>query len=162
MRLQVRNFLDNYYINKLILVMTLFLCAVIFTELALQEYLDEPSRPIWKNLSEVFNALNYFLITFFVIEIALKLFGFFIAFLREFINVFDSIVVLISFAFLFGDSDVQFLGLLRILRLIKVMTEMKRVADAKKAKQEAIKLQKKQGSSMASHVERVMDFLERC
>lgn len=75
-----------------------------------------------------------------MIEIALKLFGFFITFLKEFINVFDSIVVLISFAFLFGDSDVQFLGLLRILRLIKVMTEMKRVADAKKAKQEAIKL----------------------
>ena len=161
MRLQVRNFLDNYYINKLILVMTLFLCAVIFTELAIQEYLDDPTNPI-SRLSGTFKAINYFLITFFVIEIALKLFGFFIAFLREFINVFDSIVVLISFAFLFGDSDVQFLGLLRILRLIKVMTEMKRVADAKKAKQEAIKLQKKQGSSMASHVERVMDFLERC
>jgi len=56
----------------------------------------------------------------------------------------------------------SFVGLLRILRLIKVMTEMKRVADAKKAKSEAIKLQKKQGSSMASHVERVIDFLERC
>jgi hypothetical protein len=56
----------------------------------------------------------------------------------------------------------KFVGLLRILRLIKVMTEMKRVADAKKAKSEAIKLQKKQGSSMASHVERVLDFLERC
>ena len=33
----------------------------------------------------------------------------------------------------------KFVGLLRILRLIKVMTEMKRVADNKKAKQEAIK-----------------------
>ena len=56
----------------------------------------------------------------------------------------------------------KFVGLLRILRLIKVITEMKRVADAKKAKQEQIKKQKKQGSSMASHVERVIDFLERC
>ena len=46
MRLQVRNFLDNYYINKLILVMTLFLCAVIFTELAIQEYLDNPEHPL--------------------------------------------------------------------------------------------------------------------
>jgi hypothetical protein len=42
MRLQVRNFLENYYINKLILIMTLILCGVIFSELALQDYLDNP------------------------------------------------------------------------------------------------------------------------
>jgi hypothetical protein len=35
MRFQVRSFLENYYINKLILVMTLILCGVIFTELAI-------------------------------------------------------------------------------------------------------------------------------
>ena len=35
MRLQVRNFLENFYIGKLILIMTLVLCVVIFTELAL-------------------------------------------------------------------------------------------------------------------------------
>ena len=82
----------------------------------------------------MFKWINIILITFFVIEITLKLFGQFMTFLGEFINVFDAIVVLISFAFLFNSTEVKFLGLLRILRLIKVMTEMKRVADAKKLK----------------------------
>ena len=90
-------------------------------------------------MKSTFKWINIFLITFFVLEITMKLFGYFMIFLCEFINVFDSIVVLISFAFLFNSSEVKFLGLLRILRLIKVMTEMKRVADANKAKQEAIK-----------------------
>jgi hypothetical protein len=133
MRFQVRSFLENYYINKLILVMTLILCGVIFTELAIQDQLDNPAHPLNK-MKSTFTWINIFLITFFVLEITMKLFGYFMIFLSEFINVFDSIVVLISFAFLFNSSEVKFLGLLRILRLIKVMTEMKRVADANKAK----------------------------
>lgn len=64
----------------------------------------------------------------------MKLFGYAHIFLMEFINVFDSIVVIISFVFQVIGADMKFVGLLRILRLIKVITEMKRVADAKKAK----------------------------
>lgn len=64
----------------------------------------------------------------------LKLFGYAHIFLMEIINVFDSIVVIISFVFQVIGADMKFVGLLRILRLIKVITEMKRVADAKKAK----------------------------
>jgi hypothetical protein len=61
-----------------------------------------------------------------MIEIILKLFAFGHLFLMSFINVFDSIVVFISFMFLVIDVQVKFVGLLRILRLIKVITEMKR------------------------------------
>ena len=50
-------------------------------------------------LGQIFYVINYFLLTFFVIEIALKLFADGLLFLMEFINVFDSIVVFISFAF---------------------------------------------------------------
>jgi hypothetical protein len=76
--------------------------------------------------------MNYFLLTFFVIEIGLKVFSDTWGFLSEFINVFDSIVVFVSFGFQITDVDVSFVGLLRILRLIKVMTEMKKQADKKK------------------------------
>lgn len=38
---------------------------------------------------------------------------------------------------------------------------MKKVADAKKEQQEMIKEQKRQGSQMASYVERVLDFFEK-
>ena len=125
--------MENKYIAKLILTMTIFLCLVIFSELSISDLLvneeDEKS-----NLGWIYYYINYFLLTFFVIEIMLKLFGYAHIFLMEFINVFDSIVVIISFVFQVIGADMKFVGLLRILRLIKVITEMKRVADAKKAK----------------------------
>lgn len=59
------------------------------------------------------------------------------------------------------DLKAKVLGILRVLRLIKVIIEMKKVADAKKEQQEMIKEQKRQGSQMASYVERVLDYFEK-
>jgi hypothetical protein len=73
------------------------------------------------------------LLSFFVLEIALKLFADGYYFLLVFINFFDTVVVLVSFVFVVLNLKVKFVSMLRILRLIKVITEMKRVADAKKA-----------------------------
>lgn len=167
--------------------MTLFLCAVIFTELSIDD--DQTSKDNsdsggvavdaigldydptgiavdnmldqWTTIQVVFWVLNYILLTFFMIEIILKLFAFGWTFLMSFINVFDSIVVFISFMFLVINIQAKFVGLLRILRLIKVITEMKKQSDEAKARKEAIKAQKKQSTSMASHVERIIDFLDR-
>jgi voltage-gated sodium channel len=111
--------------------MTLFLCVVIFSELSIKDYLVDGSGEN-TSLGTIYYWINYFLLTFFVIEILLKLFAYGYVFLTEFINVFDSTVVLISYVFLVLDLKVKFISLLRILRLIKVMTEMKRVADAKR------------------------------
>lgn len=90
--------MENKYIAKLILTMTIFLCLVIFSELSISDLLvneeDEKSYLGW-----IYYYINYFLLTFFVIEIMLKLFGYAHIFLMEFINVFDSIVVIISFVF---------------------------------------------------------------
>jgi uncharacterized protein YacL len=133
-RQSVRKFLENKYIEKLILAMTIFLCVVIFSELSISDWLvkeDESKTEVgW-----IYYYINYFLLTFFILEIMLKLFGYAHLFLMELINVFDSVVVIISFVFQVIGADMKFVGLLRILRLINVITEMKRVADAKKAKQ---------------------------
>ena len=83
--------------------------------------------------------INYFLLSFFVIEIMLKVFANTSAFLSDPISVFDSIVVFISFGFQISNVNVSFVGLLRILRLIKVITEMKKQADNKRMKKEFIK-----------------------
>jgi hypothetical protein len=138
LRQYVRKFLENKYIEKLILSMTIFLCVVIFSELSISEYLVKPDDSKTE-IGWIYYYINYFLLTFFILEIMLKLFGYAHIFLMEMINVFDSIVVIISFVFQVIGADLKFVGLLRILRLIKVITEMKRVADTKKAKQEAIK-----------------------
>ena len=80
--------------------------------------------------------MNYVLLCFFITEIALKLFGYGQVFLNDIINVFDSIIVIVSFTFQVLRPSYRFISILRILRLIKIMMEMKRVADAKKARQE--------------------------
>jgi hypothetical protein len=143
----VGNFLRIPFIDGLILGMTLFLCVVIFSELGIppELFLVEGSNEK-TFLGQIYYVINYFLLTFFVIEIALKLFSDTYSFISEFINVFDSIVVLVSFGFQIADVDVSFVGLLRILRLIKVITEMKKQADKKREEKELIKQQKSQSN----------------
>lgn len=99
--------------------------------------------------------------TFFIIEIAIKLFAYGHLFLIEFINVFDSVIVIVSYIMLILDLKVKVVGILRVLRLIKVIINLKRVADEKREQKKFIKEQKRQGSQMTSYVERVLDFFER-
>jgi len=120
-------------VAQLILSLTIFLCVVIFSELSIPDLLNDENLELTQ-LGWIYYYINYILLTFFVVEIILKLFALGHLFLMEFINVFDSIVVIISFGFLVLNLKVKFMALLRILRLIKVMTEMKKVADSNKAK----------------------------
>lgn len=66
--------------------------------------------------------VNFFLLQFFIIEIFLKTFALFIEFLREPINIFDAIIVIISYYMILMNLKAKILGILRVLRLIKVIT----------------------------------------
>lgn len=115
--------------------MTLFLCVVIFLELSFPDQLveDDGSRSL---IGQIFWVVNYFLLSFFMLEIGMKLFAYAGEFLSEFINVFDSVIVIISFVFQVQDTSLKAVGILRVLRLIKVIMELRRVSLAKKALQE--------------------------
>jgi len=128
------DFLEHKFISQLILGMTLFLCVVIFLELAISDQIATNEV-----LDRFFYGLNFFLLTFFVIEIVFKVFAYGHIFLSEFINVFDSIIVFVSFIMQILDLELKILGLLRVLRLIKVISGMKKVVDEKRERQEAIK-----------------------
>mmetsp|Transcript_7813 Transcript_7813/g.7282 ORF Transcript_7813/g.7282 Transcript_7813/m.7282 type:complete len:89 (+) Transcript_7813:645-911(+) len=86
------------------------------------------------------------LLTFFMVEIMLKTFAYGHVFIFEPINLFDNLIVVVSYVLLLINLKATFLGILRVLRLIKVIIEMKKVADQKKLMQEMIKEQKRQGS----------------
>lgn len=164
LRNAVKSFLEAPLIAGTILVMTLLLCAVIFTELSFSDNItreDESGKTVDTTLGQIFFVINYFLLSFFIGEITLKLFAYGFEFLSEFINVFDSVVVIISFVFQILGGGLRAVGVLRMARLIKVLVELRRVSLAKKALQEEIKQKKKQGSQMASYVERLIDFLEK-
>ena len=124
---KVSDFLVIPFIDNLIVSMTIFLCVVIFSELGIPNEAFTLNGTTQKSvLGYIYYYINYFLLTFFVIEICLKVFSDALGFISEFINVFDSIDVLVSFGFQIADVNVSFVGLLRILRLIKVITEMKK------------------------------------
>jgi voltage-gated sodium channel len=80
-------------------------------------------------LGHIYYVINYILLTFFIIEIAIKLFAYGHLFLMEFINVFDSVIVIVSYIMLILDLKVKVVGILRVLRLIKVIINLKRVAE---------------------------------
>ena len=138
MRKTVANFLEHKLITRFILAMVIFLCIVIFSELSLAQQIDASVQ-----LTNFYYFLNYALLAFFVFEIILKVFAYGHLFVLEFINIFDSTIVIISFIMQVLDLKAKILGILRVLRLIKVIIEMKKVADAKKEQQELIKEQKR-------------------
>lgn len=102
--------------------MTILLCVVIFTELAVEEQINQ--NP---GLVEAGYWLNFLMLTFFIVEIILKLFAQGFDFLKEFINTFDSIIVIVSYVFLIVEVRLPVLGLLRTLRLLKVIASMKKI-----------------------------------
>ena len=83
------------------------------------------------------------------------------SFLKEFINTFDSIIVIVSYVFLLLNLRLPILGLLRTLRLLKVIAQMKKIHDAQRKRLEQIKQQKKESESVPCYIERVLDFFER-
>jgi hypothetical protein len=129
LRKKMTDFLEMKLVSTLILGMTIFLCIVIFTELAVDSYMDD-----FPQLKEFFFVLNFFLLTFFVVEIVTKSFAYGLAFYYDFINLFDSTIVVVSYIMLIMDLQLKILGLLRVLRLIKVIVGMKKVVDEKRAR----------------------------
>ena len=138
MRRTVANFLEHKAVSRFILGMVILLCVVIFSELSIAQQIDGSPT-----LQQFYYLVNYALLTFFVLEIVIKVFAYGHLFVLEFINVFDSTIVIISFIMQVLDLKAKILGILRVLRLIKVIIEMKKVADAKKEQQEMIKEQKR-------------------
>jgi len=158
MRQTVVDFVETPVISNLIMYMTIVLMVVIFTELAIQNYIGPKYSPAWY----VFYSVNYFLLLFFIIEIVVKFFAYGFNYFMEIINAIDAVIVIVSFVFHVLEVETKILGLLRVLRLIKVISGMKKVVDEKREKQAAIKAQKKASpQTMSSFVERVIDFLEK-
>ena len=90
-------------------------------------------------LGKFFDVVNLILLQFFILEIVLKVFGQWMDFLCDFINCFDSVIVISSYILLILNLRIPIVGLLRVMRLIKVISGMKRVVDDRRAREEAIK-----------------------
>lgn len=138
LRRTVADFLEKPRVVNFILGMVILLCVVIFSELALAQQIDQIEE-----LAQLYYIINYIMLTFFVTEILVKIFAYGHLFVLEFINVFDSTIVIVSYIMLILNLKAKILGILRVLRLIKVIINLKRVADEKREQKELIKEQKR-------------------
>ena len=95
MRQATVNFVETPVISNLILYMTIVLMVVIFTELAIQNYIGPKYSAGWY----IFYSINYFLLLFFIIEIIVKFFAYGFNYFTELINTVDAAIVITSFVF---------------------------------------------------------------
>jgi hypothetical protein len=128
LRETTKNFVENPKISNLILYMTVVLMVVIFTELAISNFIGPKHSVGWY----FFYVVNYFLLLFFITEIVIKFFGYGFTYFMELINVIDAGIVITSFVFDVMEVETKSIGLLRVLRLIKVISGMKKVVDEKR------------------------------
>lgn len=128
-RSKISDFVENKRIANLILGMTIFLCIEIFAELAFDSQISANQYA-----AEFFYVLNFFLLTFFILEIVLKFFAYGPGFFFEFINAFDSTIVIVSYVMIILNLRLKILGLLRVMRLLKVIINMKKVVDDNRAR----------------------------
>ncbi|CAD7956985.1 unnamed protein product [Amoebophrya sp. A25] len=114
-----------------------------------------------RSLYYAFTYTDFVIMLFFVLEIVLKFFGYGSAFILDPWNGFDSVIVIASFIcwFIFLGSAVGTtgLGLLRLLRLVRVMVM---ISDSRRKLKKVTKSLQTQDTAK-SHVERVLDLLER-
>jgi len=108
-RLKVKKLLENKYVSNFIYLMVIILCIVIFTELSIADYLNTPNMLIVKLL---FKYVNLALLVFFCVEIFLRIFSEGIEFFKEFVNVFDSAIVFVSFGLNISGIEAKFIGIL--------------------------------------------------
>lgn len=128
LREAAKNFVENSKISALVLYMTVVLMVVIFTELAISNFIGPKHSFGWY----IFYVVNYFLLLFFIIEIVIKVFAYGHLYFMELINSIDAAIVIVSFVFHVMEVETKSIGLLRVLRLIKVISGMKKVVDEKR------------------------------
>lgn len=153
---RIKSILEHHKVSYFIYAMVIVFCIVIFTELSFTDNIQGSDL-----LSNAFRYINFSLLLFFMTEITLRIFWDGSDYLFEPLNLFDMSIVISSFIMNVLNIQARIVGILRVLRLIKVIIEMKKVADERKERQEMIREQKKQGSQMCSYVERVIDLLEK-
>jgi voltage-gated sodium channel len=112
-RTLVAQFLANKPISNFIYFMVLVLCVVIFTELSLGS--DNQLQ------DDIFKYINLALLIFFSAEILLRIFAEGFKFFQEIVNVFDSVIVYVSLGLNISGINAKAVGILRVLRLIKVI-----------------------------------------
>ena len=107
-------------------------------------------------LTDFFFYTDLIILCFFILEILLRFFAYAFVYLCDTWNFVDATVVTISFVFSIVGLNFKGVGVLRLLRLIRVIIVMRKVSQSKKKLQQL----RKENKGVDSNVPRVLDLLE--
>ena len=107
-------------------------------------------------LSDLFFYIDLIILCLFILEILLRFFAYAFVYLCEFWNLVDAIVVTVSFVFSIVGLNFKGVGVLRLLRLIRVIIVMRKVSQSKKKLQQL----RKENKGVDSNVPRVLEILD--
>ena len=104
---------------------------IALTIVALAVVLGLESNPdLYNKYKTHFDLFHSIVLVIFVIEIALKLFAYKLTFFKDYWNIFDFVIVAVSFIPTSSSPVVQVLRVLRLLRLITTLPQMKKIVEA--------------------------------
>lgn len=107
-------------------------------------------------LTDLFYYVDLIILCVFLLEILMRFFGYAFVYICDKWNIVDATVVIISFIFSVVGMSFKGVGVLRLLRLIRVIIVMRKVSQSKKKLQQL----RKENKGVESNVPRVLELLE--
>eukprot|EP00921_Rhytidocystis_pertsovi_P010988 GHVQ01017697.1.p1 GENE.GHVQ01017697.1~~GHVQ01017697.1.p1 ORF type:complete len:1046 (-),score=118.02 GHVQ01017697.1:976-4113(-) len=142
-------------------VLIIYTCFVIFLFL----FVDESTRVRLVTIPDLDYAdllcqrIDLGFLTFFMLELAVKVFTYGLAYFADVLSTVDAVIVTVSFALLARGTDVQGLGILRILRLLRAVAAMRQLSRGRKRLRN-IRSSGSSGLEASSQVEKVWDIID--
>ena len=113
----VRKAFDSFACELLVIMLVILYALIIFADLAYTAARDNQA-PEW---DEAMRHCDIVLLSIFMVEICLRIFGFGLDYLRDCINVVDAVVVLVSWVItLLPPSVVSLLAWFRLFRIMRL------------------------------------------
>ena len=154
----VRRAFDSFACELLVITLVILYALIIFTDLAFTAARDSEA-PEW---DEAMRHCDLVLLSVFMLEICLRLFGFGLDYLRDCINVVDAVVVLVSWVItLLPPSMVKLFAWFRLFRILRLFRFAVIINKLQRSREAAAMMRKRSMFRKAgAPVEKVLDFFE--
>jgi hypothetical protein len=150
-REQVGIFLKSKWVSIFFTGLVVFYAVFILINLSIDPYIIGI-----KAAEDAFYYTDFICLCLFVLELFLSIFAWMWTHLCDKLNIIDAIVILVSFIFSLINLNIKGIGVLRLLRLIRVIIFMRKVSEKKKQYLDLIQ----QDKGVSTNVPRVLGILE--
>ncbi|KAF4733796.1 hypothetical protein FOZ62_018332, partial [Perkinsus olseni] len=125
---------------------------LILSQLATQDYWEAVTV-----IENIYKWTDFATVCIFMVEITFKTFAYWVQFWMDPWNFVDNIVVIASFIVAIMAAEMKGLGLLRLLKLLRIMVVIRKVSEGRKKLKD---LKTKSAVTVGSYVDKVLELIE--